>query len=66
MTFELVRWGFPNSAAILALAALPFVATVAGWQPKAAATRAETAAICLPVTECTTMAAAALPELIFE
>jgi hypothetical protein len=26
MTFDLVRWGWPNTAAILALAALPFLA----------------------------------------
>jgi hypothetical protein len=26
MMFDLVRWGWPNTAAILALAALPFIA----------------------------------------
>ena len=34
MTFNLVRWGFPNTAAVLALAVIPFVATLADWQPK--------------------------------
>ena len=28
MTFELVRWGWPNAAAVLALAALPFMAVL--------------------------------------
>ena len=67
MTFESMRWGFPNTAAILALAAMPFVATVADWQPKATATaRMEAAAICQPVAESMVLAAAALPELILE
>ena len=67
MTFELVRWGFPNTAAILALAALPIVATVADWQPKATMTaRIESAAICPPAAECQMLATAALPELILE
>jgi hypothetical protein len=30
MTFELVRWGWPNTVAILALALLPTVASIAG------------------------------------
>ena len=28
MTFELVRWGWPNAAAVVALAALPFMAVL--------------------------------------
>lgn len=61
MTFILVRWGFPNTAAILALAAVPFVATVADWQPKAMVTaRIEAAAICPAAAECMTVATAGL------
>jgi hypothetical protein len=67
MTFNLIRWGFPNSAAILALAALPFVATIADWQPRPSTTgRIATAAICPAASDCATVAAGALPELILE
>lgn len=67
MTFSLMRWGFPNTAAILALAALPFVASLADWQHTATVTaRVEAAAICPASAECTTFASAALPELTFE
>jgi len=67
MTFTLMRWGFPNTAVILALAATPFVATLAGWQSKQTTTvRIDAAAICPSAAECMTVATAALPELIFE
>jgi hypothetical protein len=28
MNFELVRWGWPNAAAVLALAAIPFISVL--------------------------------------
>jgi hypothetical protein len=28
MSFDLVRWGWPNAAAVLALAAIPFIAVL--------------------------------------
>jgi len=28
MTFDLVRWGWPNAAAVLALAAVPFMSVL--------------------------------------
>jgi len=67
MTFNLVRWGFPNTAAILALAAIPFVATLADWQPKQTVTaRIEAAAICPTAMACTTIATADWQEIFFE
>jgi hypothetical protein len=66
MTFNLMRWGFPNTAAIFALAAAPFVATLADWQPQAAATvRIEAAAIC-PAAGCTALATAVALDPLFE
>jgi hypothetical protein len=66
MTFNLMRWGFPNTAAIFALAAAPFVATLADWQPTAAATaRIEAAAIC-PATGCTALATVVTLDPLFE
>ena len=67
MTFNLMRWGFPNTAAILALAALPFVATLTDWQPRQTATaRTEAAAVCPQANACAAVGAVALPELILE
>jgi hypothetical protein len=66
MTFELVRWGWPNTVAIIALAMMPIVASIADQRPVAAVTAIEPAAICLTLAECTVVAAAASPETIFE
>lgn len=47
MNFELVRMGWPNTVAILALATLPLVSLAAAPQPSAAAVQAvDAAAIC--------------------
>ena len=64
MTFELVRWGWSNTAAIVALAAMPIVALTTvpdqrPTQPSAAA------AICLSAAECAVTATAA-PEIAAE
>jgi hypothetical protein len=65
MNFELVRAGWPNTAAILMLAIMPIVAlTVTTGPHPAAVQRTEAAAVCL--TDCTVIAAVAssdsLPE----
>ena len=66
MTFELVRWGWPNLVAVLALALLPLVASMADQKPAAAPARTESAAICPGAAECTTLATAAFTDFIFE
>jgi hypothetical protein len=66
MTFELVRWGWPNTAAILALAVMPIMASVAAPQPNATTAPVAPAAICLTQAECHVVAAdAAAAELLF-
>jgi hypothetical protein len=62
MTFELVRIGWPNTAAVLALALMPVVALTAATdrRPNAIAIeRAEPAASCQPPAGCIEIAAAA-------
>jgi len=70
MTFNLVRIGWPNTAAILALAAIPFMtlATVAERQPATLAVeQTEAAANCLTPSACSVLfAAAADPQLTLE
>ena len=69
MTFEMVRLGWPNTAALLALAIMPIVAltTVAGSRPEIAQARQiEPAAICLTRAECTVITAAASPDTFLE
>jgi hypothetical protein len=54
MTFELVRLGWPNTAAILALAVMPVVALSSASNSSTGAARvrpAETAAFCPAVTD---------------
>jgi hypothetical protein len=65
MTFNLVRWGFPNTVAILALAALPLAATLADRQAQATTARSEAAAI-WPAAEHKMVAAAGVPEFMAE
>ena len=63
MTFELVRIGWPNTAAVLALAVLPIVSltTSAERRPEAVEVRQiEPAAIC-PLPARVTVAMAAIP-----
>ena len=69
MTFDLIRAGWPNTAAILALAMMPVVALATGGDSRPAAVRAEQiehAAICLTLAECTAVAAAEAPETIVQ
>jgi len=66
MTFELVRWGCPNTAAIVALAIMPIVAltTVPARPPELQPDVA--AAICLSAAECAVTTAAAAPAITLE
>jgi hypothetical protein len=67
MTFDLVRIGWPNTAAILALAIMPVVALTAGEDRRPASAqveRTEAATIC---QTCPVIAAAGLmPDIVFE
>jgi hypothetical protein len=65
MNFDLIRVGWPNTAAILALAMMPLVAltTVADRRaPAVQAEQTEPAAICLTPAEFAVVAAADAPE----
>jgi hypothetical protein len=69
MTFNLMRIGWPNTAAILALAALPFVtvATVTERLPAVTAVAPiEAAANCLTPAACSVLLAAADPQSALE
>ena len=69
MTFDLVRIGWPNTAAILALAVMPIVALASATGPRPYETHVqqiEPAAICLTSAECPATAAAATPETVLE
>ena len=67
MTFELVRAGLPNTAAILALAMMPIVTlAVATERHPAAVQRTEPATLCLTLAECAVIAAVAAPESVPE
>jgi hypothetical protein len=67
MIFELVRAGWPNTAAILALAIMPIVTlTVAAERHPAAVQQTEAAAPCPTRTECVVIAAVAAPETVLE
>ena len=69
MTFDLVRMGWPNTAAILALAVMPIVALASPTGPRpyvAHVQQVEPAAICLTSAECLTTVAAAAPETVLE
>jgi hypothetical protein len=68
MTFNLVRMGLPNTAAILALAIMPVVALTAAPERRPATIaveQSEAAAICLPAGECAVIVAAT-PETVLE
>lgn len=69
MTFELIRTGWPNTAAILALAIMPIVALAIGVdrRPNAAPIeQAGFAAVCQMPAVCTVLAAAATPDDILQ
>jgi hypothetical protein len=61
MTFELVRIGWPNTAAILALALMPVLALTAATdrRPNVIASERIEASICQPSAGCIEIAAAA-------
>ena len=68
MTFDLVRLGLPNTAALVALAIMPVVAltTLTGPRPAVGPVeQAEAAAICQASVACAQIAAAA-PEFVLE
>lgn len=61
MTFGLVRLGWPNTAAILALAIMPIVALTTAPQRQlapVAVVQIEPATICLTLVECTVVVTA--------
>jgi hypothetical protein len=64
MTFNLVRIGWPNTAAILALAALPFMTLASAERAPAviAVAPIEAAANCLTPPACSVLLAAAEPQ----
>jgi hypothetical protein len=69
MTFDLVRMGWPNTAAILALAVMPVVALASATGPRPSNVQVEQiepAAICLTAAECSVTVAAAAPETVLE
>ena len=68
MTFDMIRLGLPNTAAIVALAIMPVVAlTLADPRPAAAPIeRAEAATICQASAACIEVALAAAPEFATE
>jgi hypothetical protein len=63
MTFDLVRVGWPNTAAILTLAIMPVMALTTPPDRRLAAILVEPAAICQTSPACSTVIAAA-PETI--
>jgi hypothetical protein len=66
MTFDLVRIGWPNTVAILALAIMPLMALTTAAERRPVAAQIEAAAICQTQTECPVMAAIAAPGTILE
>ena len=69
MTFDLVRMGWPNTAAILALAVMPMVALASASGPRpnnVQIEQVEPAAICLTSAECSVTVAAAAPQTVLE
>jgi hypothetical protein len=73
MTFELMRAGWPNTAAILALAIMPIVALTVATERQPAVVeqpavvqQTAPAAFCLTPAECTVIAAVAAPEFVTE
>jgi hypothetical protein len=67
MTFDMIRFGLPNTAALVALAIMPIVALTTLGDPRRAAgptEQIEAATICQ--TSCAQVAAIAAPELVLE
>ncbi|MEA2980199.1 MAG: hypothetical protein QOF09_2022 [Alphaproteobacteria bacterium] len=69
MTFDLVRMGWPNTAAILALAVMPLVALATMTDVRPGSVQIEQigpAAFCLTLAECPVTVASAVPETVLE
>jgi hypothetical protein len=69
MTFDMIRLGWPNTAALVALAIMPVVALTTLGAPRPVAghvEQAETATICQAPAACAEIALAATPGLILE
>ena len=69
MTFDLIRFGWPNTAAILALAVMPVVALSSASNGGIEAARirpVETAAFCPAAPESLLVLAAAAPQTVVE
>jgi len=69
MTLDLIRLGFPNTAAIVALAILPVVALATLTDPRPATRQVEqieSATICHAPVACAEIALAAAPEFVSE
>jgi hypothetical protein len=66
MTFDLVRIGWPNTVAILALAVMPIMALTVVHERRPVAAQMEAAAICRTQTECPVIAAIAVPDTALE
>jgi hypothetical protein len=62
MTFELVRFGWPNTAAILALAIVPMLAFTAPDRLQGLAAEQDAPAFCATVTEPAALLVAAASE----
>ena len=57
MTFELIRMGWPNTAAIVALAMMPIMALTVATDRRPNAAPTELAAVCPMPAACTVLAA---------
>jgi hypothetical protein len=69
MTFDMIRWGLPNTAAIVALAIMPVVALTTLATPQPAARQVEQiepATICQAPVACADIALAAAPGSVLE
>jgi hypothetical protein len=69
MTFDMVRLGLPNTAALVALAIMPVVALTTLADPRPAVRQAEqieAATICRAPMACTEIAVAAAAESVLE
>jgi hypothetical protein len=69
MTFDLIRLGLPNTAAIVALAIMPVVALTTlpdPWPAAGPVEQVEAATICQAPVACAEIAVAAAPEFVTE
>ena len=69
MTFDMIRLGLPNTAALVALAIMPIVALTTLTDPRPAAAQVEQvepAAICQTSAACAAITVAAAAEFVLE